>query len=110
MSTQGFSTWAETKARRREIQDVDETQVEKYREEMLAEQRAYRLAEIRKEQHVTQAELAKLMHVSQPRVSDIEKGKIDRTEVGTLAAYVEALGGKVKVVAEFGEDVALTIA
>lgn len=109
MSTQGYTTWAETKARRREIQDVDETKVAEYRDEMIAAERAYRLAEIRKEQDVTQAQLAERMHVSQPRVSDIEKGKVDRTEVGTLAAYVEALGGKVKVVAEFG-DQALTIA
>ena len=110
MSTpKGYSTWAETKAKRREIQPVDESRIEELRDEMIAAERAYRLAEIRKEQHVTQKQIADRMHVSQPRISDIEKGKIDRTEVGTLAAYVEALGGKVKVVAEFG-DQALTIA
>lgn len=109
MSAKGYTTWEDARARRRKNHDVDEARVAQLRDEMIAAERAYRLAEIRKEQDVTQAQLAERMHVSQPRISDIEKGKVDRTEVGTLAAYVEALGGKVKVVAEFG-DQALTIA
>jgi predicted XRE-type DNA-binding protein len=48
------------------------------------------------------------MKVSQPRVSAIERGELGSTELGTLEAYVEALGGKVRIVAEFGDD-ALTI-
>jgi predicted XRE-type DNA-binding protein len=44
------------------------------------------------------------MHVSQARVSTIERGELSRTELGTLQAYVEALGGHLKIVADFGDE------
>jgi hypothetical protein len=44
------------------------------------------------------------MHVSQARVSNIERGELSRTELGTLQAYVEALGGHLKIVADFGDE------
>jgi hypothetical protein len=36
-------------------------------------------------------------------VSGIEKGRMERSEVDTLAAYVQALG-KLKTVADFGDE------
>lgn len=83
---------------------IDEQQVEKARKEMTGEVRAFRLAEIRKSQHVSQTTLAKEMDVSQARVSMIERGELARAELGTLQAYVEALGGRLKVVADFGDE------
>lgn len=71
---------------------------------LIAEARAFRLAEIRKRQHTTQVEVAKAMGVTQARVSRIEKGQLERSEVDTLAAYVQALGGKLKIVADFGDE------
>jgi|SwirhisoilCB1_FD_contig_31_11289789_length_748_multi_3_in_0_out_0_1 predicted transcriptional regulator len=71
-------------------------------ERLLAEVRAYKLAEIRREQDLTQREIADSMGVSTPRISAIEHGEIDRTEVATLRAYVRALGGELRVVADFG--------
>jgi DNA-binding XRE family transcriptional regulator len=71
---------------------------------LIAEARAFRLAEIRKRQHTTQVEVAKAMGVSLARVSRIEKGQLERSEVDTLAAYVQALGGKLKIVADFGDE------
>lgn len=71
---------------------------------MIAEVRAQRLAEIRKRQHATQVEVAAAMGVSQARVSKIEKGQLEKSEVETLAAYVRALGGKLKIVADFGDE------
>ncbi|MBB1259877.1 XRE family transcriptional regulator [Streptomyces alkaliterrae] len=65
--------------------------------------RAYRLAEIRREQALTQRGVAETMGVSAPRVSALEHGEIDRTEVATLRSYVEALGGRLRVVADFGD-------
>jgi len=41
------------------------------------------------------------MGVSQSRVSSIERGEMSRTELGTLDAYVSAMGGRLRVVAEF---------
>jgi predicted XRE-type DNA-binding protein len=83
---------------------LDEQLVENARKGMAGEVRAYRLAEIRKQQHVSQKALAVDMRVSQARVSHIERGELARTELGTLQAYVEALGGHLKVVADFGDE------
>lgn len=69
---------------------------------MLAEVRAYQLAEMRRKQGLTQKDVAAAMQVSQSRVSRIEHGNLDRSEVATLRAYVEALGGKLEIVADFG--------
>ena len=71
---------------------------------MIAEVRARRLAEVRKRQNATQVEVAAAMGVSQARVSRIEKGELERSEVETLAAYVRALGGKLKIIADFGDE------
>ncbi|WP_159768871.1 XRE family transcriptional regulator [Streptomyces sp. HM190] len=71
---------------------------------LLSEVRAYRLAEVRKRQHMTQTAVAKILCVTQGRASAIEKGALSRSEVDTLAAYVEALGGKLKLVADFGDE------
>lgn len=71
---------------------------------LLSEVRAYRLAEVRKRQRMTQAAVAKALGITQGRVSAIEKGALNRSEVDTLAAYVEALGGRLKLVADFGDE------
>ncbi len=65
--------------------------------------RAARLREIREAQQVTQVELAKELSIGQNRVSQIERGNIDHTHIDTLRRYVEALGGKLRVEAEFGD-------
>jgi predicted XRE-type DNA-binding protein len=69
--------------------------------------RGYRLAEMRRHQNLTQVEVAQLMGVDQSRVSRIERG--ENIELATLRAYIEALGGHVKVVADFGDE-QLTVA
>jgi predicted XRE-type DNA-binding protein len=66
--------------------------------------RAHRLAQLRKEQSLTQADVAGMMRVSQARVSKIEHGQLASTEMGTLRSYIEALGGKLRVVADFGDQ------
>jgi predicted XRE-type DNA-binding protein len=43
------------------------------------------------------------MGVSQPRVSALERGELDTVTLSTLRAYVHALGGKLRVVADFGD-------
>ncbi|MDX3752302.1 XRE family transcriptional regulator [Streptomyces sp. AK08-02] len=60
----------------------------------------HRPAELRKRQH-PQVQVAEAMGVTQVRVARIEKGQLERSEVDALAAYVKALGGKLKVVADF---------
>lgn len=63
---------------------------------------AYRLAELRKQHKVTQSQLAEIMNVDQSRMSQIETGDITRAELPTVTAYINALGGSVKIVADFG--------
>jgi DNA-binding transcriptional regulator YiaG len=71
---------------------------------LIAEVRARRVAEIRKRQNVSRAEVAAVLGLSQAGVSRIEQGQLERSEVETLAAYVQALGGKLKIVADFGDE------
>jgi predicted XRE-type DNA-binding protein len=71
---------------------------------MIAEVRARRVAEVRKGQKTSQVEVAAAMGVSQARLSRIEKGQLERSEVETLAAYVKALGGKLRIIADFGDE------
>jgi predicted XRE-type DNA-binding protein len=68
-----------------------------------AESRAFQLAELRREQDLTQQDVAGSMGVTGPRVSAIERGDVERVELSTLRAYVEALGGRLQVTAEFGD-------
>jgi predicted transcriptional regulator len=73
-------------------------------QELIAQDRAFRLAEVRRRQHATQTDIARAMGVTQARVSRIEKGQLARSEVDTLAAYVQALGGRLRLVADFGDE------
>ena len=61
--------------------------------QLRAEQRAFRLAEMRRRLGITQG-----------RVSAIEHAKPGTTELRTLAAYVEALGGRLEIIADFGDQ------
>jgi DNA-binding XRE family transcriptional regulator len=72
-------------------------------DQMLAEVRAYRLREAREQQHLTQQQVADAMGVSKVRVSQLEHGELDASEVRTIAKYVEALGGKLRMIADFGD-------
>jgi DNA-binding XRE family transcriptional regulator len=62
-------------------------------EQLRAERRAWRLAGMRRRLGITQAEVATRMGVTQGRVSAIEHARPGATELRTIAAYVEALGG-----------------
>jgi DNA-binding XRE family transcriptional regulator len=73
-------------------------------EQLRAEQRAFRLAEMRRRLGITQAEVAARMGITQGRVSAIEHAKPSTTELCTLAAYVEALGGRLEIIADFGDQ------
>jgi len=101
-------SWSEIKRDAVRAGLLTDEQVAASRESAQRELRAYRLAEVRKQSAATQQEIAERMHVTQGRVSQIESGQLDTSELGTLRSYVEALGGKLRVVADFG-DLSLTI-
>jgi len=67
---------------------------------------AERLADIRRAHgHARQADVAAIMGVSQARVSKLESGDLSHTELGTLQSYVAALGGELRIIAEFSDGV-----
>jgi transcriptional regulator with XRE-family HTH domain len=69
---------------------------------MLAGARGWRLAEIRRRRGFTQAQVAARMGVGWRRVSQIETGKVSTRDV--LDRYVEALGGRLSLMADFGDE------
>ena len=97
--TRRSRSWQEVRAER----EPREQQVTAHKERMLVETRAYRLREMREEQGLTQVELAARMNVTQPSVSALERGDLEKAGLATIKAYVEALGGRVEMVADFGD-------
>jgi DNA-binding XRE family transcriptional regulator/phage shock protein A len=71
---------------------------------LAARNRARTLAEQRTRLGLTQAQVAQRMGVRQERVSAIERAEPGATEVRTLASYVEALGGRLDITADFGAE------
>ncbi len=65
--------------------------------ELIAEEAT--LQEIRKAQRRSQAKVAKTLQINQAAVSKIES----RTDmyVSTLRSYIEAMGGKLEIIAQF---------
>ncbi len=80
-----------------------------FKEQLLAEVRAYKLRELREMLALTQTDVAEALAISQKRVSEIERGQVDYTKVDTLRRYVDALGGTLQVSVQVGDDT-ITIA
>ncbi|WP_439384144.1 helix-turn-helix domain-containing protein [Amycolatopsis lexingtonensis] len=71
----------------------------------------FRLAQVREDAGLSQAELARRMGVSQPRISQLEQGDPGQMELDTLRRYITALGGRLRVVADFDDhDVTVSAA
>ncbi len=65
------------------------------------------LHELRRARELTQRDLARMLKVNQPAVSKLEQ-RAD-VYVSSLRSYIEAVGGKLRIVAEFPEgEVAIT--
>ncbi len=71
---------------------------------LVARNRAHTLAEQRTRFGLTQTELAERMGVPAEHVAAIERAEDGTTDVRTLASYVEALGGRLEIIAEFAGD------
>lgn len=48
--------------------------------------------------HLTQAELAKILHITQPRISDLRRGRIDLFSTDALIDILARLGVRVQLV------------
>ena len=65
------------------------------------------LHELRRALAMTQKDMAEILRVNQPAVSKLEHR--DDVYLSSLRSYIEAVGGKLKIVAEFPEgEVAIT--
>jgi Helix-turn-helix domain len=71
---------------------------------LAARNRARTLAATRSRLDLTREDVARRMGVRPGRVAAIEQAEPGATEVRTLAAYVEALGGRLEIIADFGEE------
>lgn len=96
--------WSDVRAEALATGRLDETRIAELRREMCAELRAQRLIDIRKSLNLSQSDVASRLGVSQSRVSRIERGDMEHTEIATVRAYVGALGGEVEIVAKFGDE------
>ncbi|WP_433267832.1 helix-turn-helix domain-containing protein [Actinosynnema sp. CS-041913] len=63
----------------------------------------FRLAQLREERGLSQTQVAGRMGISQPRVSQLERGEVGQLEVDTLNRYITAVGGRLRVVADFDD-------
>jgi predicted XRE-type DNA-binding protein len=98
-------SWKDVKADKERSDRVAGRDVDAARAEARTRTQAYvlgfRLAQLRQEAGLSQSDVATRMGVSQPRVSQLESGDVGQMEVDTLARYVLALGGRLKLVADF---------
>ncbi|MGH7489506.1 MAG: helix-turn-helix domain-containing protein [bacterium] len=76
--------------------------VERERQEAVAEIVAYNLAELRRAKAVTQVEIAGLLARGQSTVSAMEHS--EDPKLSTLREYIEALGGRLEVAAVFEDE------
>jgi DNA-binding XRE family transcriptional regulator len=80
------------------------TEVEIGAAALAARHRAHTLAQARERMGLTQTQMAMRMNVRQGRVAAIERAEPGATEVRTLAAYVQALGGRLEITADIGDE------
>lgn len=73
--------------------DAEEAQNLKVRSDLMIE-----IAKLIEARGLTQAEAAELLGVSQPRISDLVRGKIDRFSVDTLIEMLGHAGATVSLV------------
>ena len=102
-----MKNWDEVTAKRRSKPGYAERVAEEKRKALL-EIHTYHLAELRHIAEFTQHELALRMGTDQSRVSRVENES--DMKLSTLKAYVEALGGQIRVVAELPDQDPLPLA
>lgn len=99
----GHTKWSEIKRRTRERLRDDPAANQRYAEMYRSLPPVVPLAEVRDRFKRTQQDVAYSMGVSQARVSSIERA--DDLNVSTLDAYISSLGGRLTLLAEFGDEI-----
>jgi len=78
--------------------------VDAHKQRMRSQVRAYKLKELRKELLLSQVQVADRLGVGQNRISNIERGDLDRVRLDTLKRYVDAVGGSLRIEVEVGDN------
>lgn len=89
---------------------LDKERIDQEKLRLLNQQRLFALRELRRLANKTQTEISEAMGVTQNRISKLERYELEKIELRTLAAFANALGGKLKIVVSIeGQDVELAI-
>jgi DNA-binding XRE family transcriptional regulator len=96
-----FHDWEDIRA---DLDGGDEVALAAERARTEAWVSAFHLAEERKRLGLTQRQVAELMGVTPGRISQIENGDLDVNEVATLSRYAQALGAKMRIIFDYGND------
>ncbi|WP_433612752.1 helix-turn-helix domain-containing protein [Dactylosporangium sp. CA-139114] len=96
-----FHDWQDIRA---ELHDGDDEALAVERARTEAWVSAFHLAEERKRLGLTQRQVADIMGVTPGRVSQIENGDLDVNEVATLGRYAQALGARMRIIFDYGDD------
>jgi DNA-binding XRE family transcriptional regulator len=96
-----FHDWDDIRA---ELGDVDGDALVAERARTEAWVNAFHLAEERKRLGLTQRQVADVMGVTPGRISQIENGDLDVNEVATLSRYAQALGARMRIFFDYGND------
>jgi DNA-binding XRE family transcriptional regulator len=90
-------SWKEL--RRERVTPELEKGIARHREVLEAE---LRLAALRRKRKKSQATVAKKLNVSQSNISQLERG--GDPKLSTVAGYIDALGGKLEIIAVFDDE------
>jgi DNA-binding XRE family transcriptional regulator len=96
-----FHDWQDIRA---ELDDGDRDALAAERAHTEAWVNAFHLAEERKRLGLTQRQVAEIMGVTPGRISQIENGDLDVNEVATLRRYAQALGARMRIIFDYGND------
>lgn len=99
-----MAKWREVREKAIAEGQLDENRVTEHKNRLLAESRAYKLAELRHAYGLNQTMLAERIGLTQARVSQIESGDLETAELRTLRAYVNALGGELEISYQVGGE------
>ena len=93
------TSWSEYKAG----SNIDAALIDAAQIELETRLRNYNLKELRAKREYTQAALSANINVSQAMISKLERGDLSSLQLSTLQKYIEALGGKMRISADFGD-------
>lgn len=97
-------SWKNVRAQAIATGQIEEGEVARRKRDAAARVQAHRLTELRQSAGLNQEALAQKLGISQSRVSRIERGELDRTEIATLRAFTQALGGELEITVKLGDE------